>query len=555
MDLRFKALYGLLGIIILTAGILALLSFTIILGNYQELESDYVRGEMNLIGNNIESEIKNLESNAPDWGAWDDTYAFVRGEQPEYPAINLVNATFRTLRVNFIVITDTGGRIRYGQGYDLAADSPVPLRPDLAAELARDPASDLVTGNGDGFSGFLSLPEGPVLLASSPVLHSDYSGPVQGSVILGRYVNDAEIGLLTEGTNISLSIRPADSPQQSPADPAALSGSTVVVRPLDEQQVEGVRLVRDIYGNDTLLLSLRMDRAIYRQGKDTIVFFLALQLGIVLVAGLLALVFLDRMVFARMHAISADITGITRNWDLSARIHAPGDDEITRLADAANRMLDQIEEKHTALSESEERYAAMVNNAPEPVLTMRNGIVFYINETGVRLSGFSRGEIIGRSVLDFLTEPSRKSVIGARQARTGENKVSSYEVEFIRKDGRIINLIVRAIDIRYHGEEVTLAILVDITERKAAEEALRQVNRKLNLLSGITRHDIKNQLMILYGYLDISKQSLADPARMAGFIEREKRIADTLSRLDQFHQGLRGYGYEVPGMAEHPFAH
>ena len=182
----------------------------------------------------------------------------------------------------------------------------------------------------------------------------------------------------------------------------------------------------------------------------------------------------------------------------------------------------------------------------ETVLTMRNGIVFYINETGVRLSGFSRGEIIGRNVIDFLTERSRKSVIGARQARTRENNVSDYEIEFIRKDGRIINLIVRAIDIRYHGEEVTLAILVDITERKAAEEALRQVNRKLNLLSGITRHDIKNQLMILYGYLDLSKQSLGDPARMAGFIEREKRIADTLSRLINFTKDYEDMGMKSP---------
>ena len=99
VDLRFKAVSGVIGIVILTAGILSLLSFTVILNNYLVLESDSVRGEMNLIGNNIAGDIQNLESNAPDWAAWDDTYAYVRGEQPDFPDVNLVNATFRTLRV------------------------------------------------------------------------------------------------------------------------------------------------------------------------------------------------------------------------------------------------------------------------------------------------------------------------------------------------------------------------------------------------------------------------------------------------------------------------
>ena len=549
MDLRSKALFGLIGIFIIIVSILTVLSFTVILGNYQDLETAHVRGEMNLINNNIDGEVNNLQSNAPDWGAWDDTYAYARGEMPDYPKINLVNATFKTLRTNFIIITNREGTVIYGQGYDLVSDTPAPLRPDLVSELAQDRAFPLKSGEAGGVSGFLNLPEGPVILSEYPILHSDYSGPVQGSIVLGRFVDDPEIHLLTEGSNISLSILPFGSSSVSPSDRVLLGGAgetSVIVYPLDENTVEGQKVIRDIYGRDALLLTLQMNRDIYLQGKDTILFFIILQLGIVLISGLLILFYLDRMVLSRMRAISEDITGISRNWDTSVRIKITGGDEISRLADATNRMLDQIGEKHTALLESEKRYSAIVNNAPEPVLVIKNGTVVFINEAGVRDAGYPREEILGKNILGFLTKTSQETVHEARKTRSGKNNVSGYEAEFIKKDGRIMHLIVRAIDIFYHGEKVTLALLVDITERKVAEEALFRANRKLNLLSGITRHDIKNQLLILSGFLELSTRSLGDVARTSELIVREKRTADTLTHLINFTKDYEDMGVKSP---------
>jgi PAS domain S-box-containing protein len=672
VDLRYKALYGLIGIFILTVGILSALSFTVILGDYHDLESDYVRGEMNLIMNNIEGEIKNLESNVQDWGAWDDTYAYVRGEQPDYPKINLVNATFKTLRTNFIIITDKEGRITYGQGYDLVSETPVPLRADLESELAGDRARYRITGKIDGISGFLNLPEGPVLLASFPILHSDYSGPVQGSVIMGRFVNDPEIRLLTEGTNLSLSIQSLDSPQVSPDDRAVLAGAgepSVLVRSLDEQQVEGRTLIRDIYGNDSLLLSLRVSRDIYHQGKNTIFFFIALQMGIVLIAGILALVFLDRMIFGRMSAISSDITGITRKWDLSARIKTTGGDEIARLADAANQMLDRIEEKHTALRESEHRFRELFNSMSSGVAVYRvvdDGVDFIFvdfNPGAEIIEKTTKKDVIGRRVSEVFPGATESGIMEVfrRVWRTGEPeyhllslykdeqiaswrenyiyRLPSGEVvaiydditerkraeEVIRKSerewqttfnaitdavfllddkGRIIRhnrafetvIEKSAVDIggKYcydvmHGtsrpfdgcpyvkaqksrqrESLELKIgnrwfiaavdpifsdtdeisggvhlLIEITERKQAEDALRQANRKLNLLSSITRHDIKNQILILKGFLELSKRTLGDAAKMSEYIIKEERVASAIERQILFTKEYEDVGVKA----------
>ena len=53
-------------------------------------------------------------------------------------------------------------------------------------------------------------------------------------------------------------------------------------------------------------------------------------------------------------------------------------------------------------------------------------------------------------------------------------------------------------------------IVSEITECKRYEKALRQANKKLNLLSSITRHDITNQLTVLMGHLSILEKRLPD---------------------------------------------
>ncbi|MFA4825568.1 MAG: PAS domain-containing sensor histidine kinase [Methanoregula sp.] len=198
------------------------------------------------------------------------------------------------------------------------------------------------------------------------------------------------------------------------------------------------------------------------------------------------------------------------------------------------------------LRESEERYSAMVNNAPGPVLIVKKGEVRFINDAGVRASGYLRDEIIGKNILLFLTEDSQKTAREEAQFRAGRDHVSEYETEFIRKDGQVIQLIVRAIDISFQGEEVTLALLVDITGRKRADAALKTANKKLSLLSGITRHDIRNKLLILSGFVALAKDSTGDPARMAAFIRKEEDTIRNITNLITFTKDYEEMGIHSP---------
>jgi signal transduction histidine kinase len=81
--------------------------------------------------------------------------------------------------------------------------------------------------------------------------------------------------------------------------------------------------------------------------------------------------------------------------------------------------------------------------------------------------------------------------------------------------------------VSYEGKPADLISLRDVTERKRAEEALRLVNRKLNLLSGITRHDITNQLTVLKGHLAFLEKRQPDSTYSTSF----GKINDAANRI------------------------
>ena len=86
---------------------------------------------------------------------------------------------------------------------------------------------------------------------------------------------------------------------------------------------------------------------------------------------------------------------------------------------------------------------------------------------------------------------------------------------------------------------------LDISERKAAEEALRQVNRKLNLISSLSRHDILNRVSVLLGYLDRAKTMTADTALLE-HLDRLEVSTKTIGKLVQFTRDFKDLGMQPP---------
>ena len=121
------------------------------------------------------------------------------------------------------------------------------------------------------------------------------------------------------------------------------------------------------------------------------------------------------------------------------------------------------------------------------------------------------------------------------------------EHDIIRRDGerRTIAVVIRVI-IDPSGRVIKIyGVNQDITEQKRGEEALKQANRKLNLLSSITRHDINNQTTSLEGYLallEMGHPQLASDEHL----KKVKTTARRISEMIRFTKEYQDIGVRSP---------
>jgi signal transduction histidine kinase len=83
------------------------------------------------------------------------------------------------------------------------------------------------------------------------------------------------------------------------------------------------------------------------------------------------------------------------------------------------------------------------------------------------------------------------------------------------------------------------------TRLESSQSAYEIANKKLNLLSTITRHDIKNQVTGLLGFLELSKEKTTDPD-LLHFIDREESAAQNIQRQIEFTKNYEDIGVRAP---------
>ncbi len=83
----------------------------------------------------------------------------------------------------------------------------------------------------------------------------------------------------------------------------------------------------------------------------------------------------------------------------------------------------------------------------------------------------------------------------------------------------------------------------EVLNRKAVEDALRQANKKLNLLGSITRHDVLNKIIILNGFIPFIKKKITDEKVLEDFV-RIEQAGIAIQRLINFTKEYENLGSE-----------
>ncbi len=478
MNLRGKTLITLSLAFIIIIFILLIFSSGIFIKSYQDLEANQVRETVHLVNKNVDNEITNLNGIVRDWGPWDELYTYAEGNNTGFVALNLVGETYKTLRLNFIVITDKDGKILYARGFNLETNDFTAPPPGLMNELANKSSLFLAVDENTQYSGFLNSPEVPVILSSYPVMHSDYSGPPAGIVFMGRNLDAYEIDKLAMNTVPSLEIIPFDQSSVSSADSAILHaapGSSVLVVPDSDQTIEGSVLLRDVFGNDALILRLQVPRDIFQQGKKSLLAFILILGLVAMIIGIVVILIIDRFVLARLTRLSHEVDEIGTRGDISSRVTVEGDDEITHLADAMNKTLLKLESSQSTLQKSEERYRSLVETSPVGIIVTRpDGLITFCNPRTSRFLGYeSVNNIIGKNVLDLI--PPAEHCYALQWMGEVIESGSIWNVEFsaLKSDGTPFKLEINASVIRNSkGEPESIIIVTQDVTKRAENDAL-----------------------------------------------------------------------------------
>lgn len=138
------------------------------------------------------------------------------------------------------------------------------------------------------------------------------------------------------------------------------------------------------------------------------------------------------------------------------------------------------------LRESEQRFATIFRNSPVIVVIsiFPDGRFLDVNEQFTRILGFSRDEALGRRALDLgvWADPAQRTEI-IRQIEAGQ-AVRDFDCLLRTKTGEVRNVSASVDRVMLGGQECLIFISTDITERRQAEELLRQSERTLAALFG-----------------------------------------------------------------------
>src|SRR5918995_324287 len=138
--------------------------------------------------------------------------------------------------------------------------------------------------------------------------------------------------------------------------------------------------------------------------------------------------------------------------------------------DIGKRKQAEEERKRTQeqLRQSEERFKVLSQEVVEGIVLSENGRIIDANRSVTEMFGYSLEELIGKDAIE-LTPPEHREMV--RQSISEEDN-RPYESRGLKRDGTTFPIEIRPRHLPYSGRRIRVTSVIDLTERKQAEEAL-----------------------------------------------------------------------------------
>ena len=187
-----------------------------------------------------------------------------------------------------------------------------------------------------------------------------------------------------------------------------------------------------------------------------------------------------------------------------------------------------------ALRESEQMARAIINTALDAFVQIdRIGAISEWSPHAEAMFGFRRDEVLGQNLANLIFAPDSRDEYRKGYTRFIDDAARGgpghrFEIEAVRKDGVLIQIEVAMTALHRDSGTMASAFMRDLTDKKAAEEQLRQAQKmeSIGQLTGGIAHDFNNMLTVITGTIDILADAVADQPQYAAIVKLISEAAD-----------------------------
>ena len=349
---KIIALFTILGTLF-SIGIYATLQWSVF-ETFAEFERKSSNDALSRVTAVLDTELRAIAKMNNEYSGWDDTHEYARGIRPGYADKNLQTPYWRSIDIQLVLVFDVTGKLLHGHLTGSDDGSPLSLEHELP--WLTEATHPMVTHESikDSASGLVQARSGLMQVTSYPILTSEFEGPIAGSFVIGRFLNNERLVEMSRRATAGISVHPLNQEALPPRISSILeqlsdSGEGVLDEAADDV-ISQYQLLRDVSGVPLAVLEVDQAKEITQIGSDTVrttLIFLIAASAIFLMS---AWLFIERLIVAPVGQLTDKMKGIRETGNLSVEIGAKRTDEVGQLAGEFKRLASKL---HLAQQASE----------------------------------------------------------------------------------------------------------------------------------------------------------------------------------------------------------
>lgn len=459
MSIRTKILLLLAGVFAAYMGAAHTVQSFVVFPSFRSLERDEAAQDQDRCLEAIQRELQLLSYALNDWASWDDTYQFIVDENEAYKKANLITTMFSNNHINFVGFYDLNGRAVWTGAYDYSTDVPMTFEAFSQPSLdLKNPVFNIKDMNG-AVEGTMLTEHGPMLVVSRRILTTDNQGPMRGTMVRGKLLDEKQIKSIAGRTHVDMDLLRIPG-QTLPAEAAAAltelsSGAALSMHEIEEGKALRVySVLNDISGAPALLMTSRIPRDISARGRTAMNVATASDLAAGLAILLLIWASLQRIVVGPLTRLTNHAIAVGQSDDLSNPIAMRRRDELGTLANEFDHMMQSLAESRARLQDTAHRAGmaeiatGVIHNvgnvlnsvnvsakrAVERVdaldITDLNGVVGLMREHAADLGAYLASDVKGKLIPEFLAQLSG-DLAGEKHEALNELQLLTKNVQHI----------------------------------------------------------------------------------------------------------------------------